>query len=217
MPITDHAKARYTTKKFDPSQRIDEATIEQLLSLLHNCPSSINSQPWHFILAASEQAKERVAKATEGPYAGNHQKVLDASHVLFLCARTSFDDAHLDGVLEQERRDGRIADDAALAATRKGRAFYLNLHRYALKDLQHWMEKQVYIALGFTLLGAATLGVDACPIEGFDPRILDTEFDLHTQGLTSVVMVALGYRAADDANATLPKSRLPVETLITRL
>ena len=54
-------------------------------------------------------------------------------------------------------------------------------------------------------------------IEGFDPQALDQELALNEKGLKSVVMVALGYRSAEDFNAKLPKSRLAAETVITAL
>ena len=79
------------------------------------------------------------------------------------------------------------------------------------------MEKQVYLAVGTLLLGAGALGIDACPMEGFDMRALDEELGLREKGLTSSVIVALGYRAADDFNARLPKSRMPLERIMTRI
>jgi nitroreductase/dihydropteridine reductase len=79
------------------------------------------------------------------------------------------------------------------------------------------MEKQVYLAAGTLLLGAGALGVDATPMEGFDARVLDAELGLRERGLTSVLLVALGYRGEGDFNARLPKSRLPRETLFTAL
>lgn len=216
MNIADIAARRYTTKVFDAGRRIPAPQMEQLESLLRLAPSSINSQPWHFFIAGSEEGRARVAKAASGPYGANGQKIRDASHVVVLCARTDFGDKHLEHILAQEERDGRFANAEAKEATGRGRGFYVNLHRER-QDTQHWMEKQVYIALGTLLFGAAALEIDACPMEGFDPVILDEELGLHEKGLTSVVLTALGYRAGDDFNASLPKSRFPEDELITRL
>ena len=82
-------------------------------------------------------------------------------------------------------------------------------------DLPAWLERQLYIALGQVLLGAALLGLDACPIEGFDTAVMDAALDLPQQGLRSVVAVALGWRSADDFNASLPKSRLSPQQVFT--
>lgn len=46
---------------------------------------------------------------------------------------------------------------------------------------------------------------------------LDEELGLRAQGLTSSVLVALGYRSGEDFNAGLPKSLLPAERVITHL
>lgn len=217
MDITRIATTRYTTKAYDPSKRIDDALMEQLQTLLHYAPSSVNSQPWHFVIAGSDEAKARIARATTGPYSGNEQKVLNASHVVVLCARTELDDAHLERVLEQEERDGRFKTPEAKVMQTRGRGFYVNLHRNELHDTQQWMEKQVYLALGTLLLGAATLAIDATPIEGFDRAVLDDALGLRERGLHSVVLAALGYRSGDDFNAALPKSRLPADALFTLL
>jgi nitroreductase/dihydropteridine reductase len=218
MDIARIALNRHTCKAYDPTRKIPAAQVEQLKTLLRYSPSSINSQPWHFTIAASEAGKARIARAAQqGPYAANSPKILNASHVVVFCARTTMDDAHLASLLEQEEADGRYPTPEAKAAQSKGRSFYTGLHRYESKDTQHWMEKQVYLALGTLLLGAAALEIDATPIEGFDPHILNEELGLREQGLTSVVIAALGYRSAEDFNAKLPKSRFPMEQVISEL
>ncbi|MDQ5880754.1 MAG: nitroreductase / dihydropteridine reductase [Pseudomonadota bacterium] len=217
MNIAQIAQARYTTKAFDPERKIPEAVVEQLCAVLRNAPSSVNSQPWHFIVAASPEAKLRVAKATQGGFTYNEPKLRNASHVIVLCGRTRLNDAHLDAVIAQENSDGRFATPEAMATQDKTRRFYVNLHQNEMKDDRAWIERQVYIALGGLLLAAGAVNVDACPMEGFDAAVLDAELGLAEKGLTSVVLVALGYRGADDFNARLPKSRLAEEVLFTRL
>lgn len=217
MDIAKIATSRYTTKAYDPHKRIGAAQMEQLKTLLRFSPSSVNSQPWHFVIVESSDTKAKLATATTGPYGGNEQKVLNASHVVVLCARSELDDAHLERVLLQEENDGRFKTDDAKAMQIRGRGFYVNLHRNDLHDTQHWMEKQVYLSLGTLLFGAAALGIDATPIEGFDRKVMDEVLGLSERGLRSVVMAALGYRSDDDFNADLPKSRLPQDAIFTLL
>ncbi len=217
MNITQYAKTRYTTKAFDGSKKIPAETLEEIRNLLRHAPSSVNSQPWHFVIAGTDLGKARVAKATQPGYAYNEGKILNASHVVVLCARTDFDEAHLNALLEQEDKDGRFATPEAKAGQHTARSFYVNLHRLDLKDAQDWAEKQVYLALGTLLLGASTLGVDACPMEGFDRATLDQELGLTAQGLTAVVLVGLGYRSSEDFNAKLPKSRLSADCIFTAI
>lgn len=217
MNIVQHAQQRYTTKAFDPTRKIPPEQIAQIRTLLRHAPSSVNAQPWHFIVASSDEAKARIAQATQPGYAYNEAKIKHASHVIVFCARSDLDAAHLARLLDQEERDGRFATPAAKEGQHTARSFYVDLHRFDQKDVQHWMAKQVYLALGTALLGAATLGLDACPMEGFDARILDEVLGLRPQGLTSLVILSLGYRSPDDFNARQPKSRLPETALFTEL
>jgi nitroreductase/dihydropteridine reductase len=206
---------RYTTKAYDTSRKIPQGQIDGLLEALRQSPSSVNAQPWHFIIASDDAGKARIAKAAQGAYGYNVPKVMDASHVIVFAAATDITAAHLEAVLRQEDRDGRFHVAGAKEGQAKGRQSFIDLHRYEQKDLQHWMEKQVYLALGTVMLGAATLGIDSTPMEGFDPRALDAELGLRERGYTSVVLLSLGYHAEKDFNARLPKSRLPRADVMT--
>lgn len=217
MNIARIATTRHTTKAFDPARKIPAETFAQLETLLRFAPSSVNSQPWHFVIADNEAGKSRIAKAAQGGYAYNEAKIRNASHLVVFCVRQELDDRHLLAILDQEDADGRFVSPEAKAGQHKSRSFYADLHRHELKDARSWMEKQLYLAFGTLLLGAATLDIDTCPMEGFDVAILDEELGLSARGLTSVVIAALGYHGDDDFNAKLPKSRLPADVLITRI
>ncbi|BDM65507.1 oxygen-insensitive NAD(P)H-dependent nitroreductase NfsB [Shewanella sp. NFH-SH190041] len=216
IDIAALAKSRYTTKAFDPAKAISAADIAQLKTLLQYSPSSVNSQPWHFFLAGSPQGKQTLAKATE-KFSFNTEKILNASHVVVLCRRTDIDNNYLTELIEQEAADGRIPDDTVKNTIMGARQYFVGLHQNQLHDMESWMDKQVYLALGTLLLGAAARHIDACPIEGFDADILDEELALAEKGLHASVMVALGYRAEGDFNASLPKSRLPEAKIITEM
>ena len=217
MDLAKLATTRRTAKDFDPNGTIPEAVFDQLRVLLRHSPSSVNSQPWHFIVAASAAGKARLAVAAAGPYAYNAPKIRQASHVVVFCVRADMDDAHLAAILAQEQNDGRFPLAEDMEKQRKGRAAYVELHLRIRQDVPQWMEKQVYLALGALLLGAAALGLDACPMEGFDAHLLDAELGLAARGLRAVALVALGVSGSGDWNVALPKSRLPAESLFTDL
>jgi nitroreductase/dihydropteridine reductase len=215
MDIVQTARRRHTVKAFDRTRKIPRAIVEQLRELLRLAPSSVNAQPWHFVIASTEEGKERIARSTEAGFPYNTVKVRDASHVIVLATRAAVDEVHYEAILVQEERDGRFVNDAAKSAQRDGRAAFTDLHRFAHKDVPLWYEKQTYLALGTLLLGAASLDVDATPMEGFNAEVLDKELGLRTCGYTSTVIVALGYAGDDDFNAKLPKSRLADEVVFT--
>lgn len=217
MNLVEVAQTRYATKKFDASKRIPDEVFDQIKALLRLSPSSVNSQPWHFVIAETSESRKRMSQGTQGVYSANEPKVLDASHVILFCAKTDMDDNYLLHLLESEDKDGRFPSPENKEMVKKVRAFYADLHRKDLNDTQSWMEKQVYLNMGTILLGAGVLGVDAVPIEGVDVTALNEEFDLINQGYTAMTMMALGYRDEEDFNAALPKSRLPEEEIFTIL
>ena len=206
---------RYTTKSFDTSKKITSEDEENIKKLLQMSPSSINSQPWNFVIASSSEGKKRLSKGTAGFFSFNEPKVLNASHVVLFCAKTEINDEFLQHVTDKEDNDGRFAKEEFKNQNLGAKQLFTNIHKYDLKDAQHWMEKQVYLNIGNFLLGVATLGIDAVPMEGIDVKALDEEFGLREKGFTAIVMVCLGYRATDDFNAKLPKSRLEQEEIFT--
>jgi len=215
MTLNDAVARRHTVKAFEQGKSLPQDEIETLLNVLRNSPSSVNSQPWHFVVASTEAGREQIAASTDGAFAYNSPKVRNASHVIALCMRTDLDEAHLQNVLDQEDADGRYAKPESKANNDVVRRSYVDMHRYESRDVPQWMEKQVYLALGGLLLGAAMLGIDATPMEGFDQRALDQALGLREKGFTSVVLVSLGYRSDADFNAALPKSRLPRDEIFT--
>ncbi|HBQ49470.1 MAG TPA: oxygen-insensitive NAD(P)H nitroreductase [Hyphomonas atlantica] len=217
--ITCYAKKRHTTKAYDPNRRIPDETVEKLKELLRFSPSSTNIQPWHFVIASTQEGKARVAKATE-KYPFNRPSILNASHVVVFASRLAVDEDYLQHVLEQEDKDGRFDADKEThkPAMHGGRSLFVNLHKQDFKDVQHWMDKQVYLNLGQFLLGAAALGVDATPMEGIEIPVLDAEFGLREKGYSAVFVVPLGYHDPEqDYNASLPKSRLPYSDILTEV
>ena len=181
-------KSRYTTKHYS-GEKIPREKLEALLEVLRLSPSSVNSQPWHFFVASSDEAK---AKILIGP-------------------------EHLKALLEQELADGRYAGLPAGTDYDAGRRHFVDLHQKERRDGFAWETAQAYIAQGFLLMAAAAIGVDSTPIEGADFEMLDRILGLREKGLRSVVAVSLGVRRPNDSNASRPKSRLPREAVVTEI
>src|SRR5690606_11584187 len=76
--------------------------------------------------------------------------------------------------------------------------------------------KQAYIAFSQAIAAAAFEGVDATPLEGFDPEAVDQILGLREKGLRSAVLLPLGYRKTeDDWLVNLVKVRKSTEDLVT--
>ena len=215
MNIAELVRSRHTCKAYDPQRPLSEEQLAQLQEILRYSPSSVNSQPWHFFLITSVEGKAKlVPTLTEH----NMEKVRSAPLTVVIATKTELDDDHLQGLLAQEDLDGRFGgNEEAKKGADGARRYYVGLNSTSAQKQQEWMARQAYIALGFLLMGAATLELDATPIEGFFPEKLDAALGLTELGLKSVVVASVGYGSEQDFNAALPKSRLPAEQVLTRL
>lgn len=214
MNIVEISQKRYTTKHYDKTKKIPQDKIEQLLTVLRNSPSSVNSQPWHFYVIDNEAAKNKILPAIAD---FNQPRVTGSSHTIVFCIKTPLDEAHLVNLLNQEEKDGRLPSAELKASQDQGRRYFVNLNSKTPESQKCWEGKQAYIALGQLLFAAAAIGVDSTAIEGYDSAKMDEILDLKSKGLKSIVVATLGYRAQDDGNAHRPKSRLPKDQIFTFL
>ncbi len=158
-----------------------------------------------------------MTKGTQGFFHFNEPKITNASAVILFCSKTDADEDYFKHIADIDDKNGRFPNEDIKNGFLGAVKAFADIHKYDLKDYQHWMEKQVYLNIGNFLLGLASLGIDATPMEGVDVKALDEEFGLRAKGFTSLVVVSLGYRAASDFNSTekTPKSRLPQSEIIT--
>lgn len=106
-------------------------------------------------------------------------------------------------------------EDAASGAADAGRRHFVGLHQVTQEELLSWETRQAYIAMGFLLWAAAERGIDSTCLEGLDMAKMDECLGLAEKGLRTVCAVSLGYRLPDDSNAARPKSRLPMDEVVT--
>ena len=205
---------KHLTRYFDGSKTIPEETLQQLLRFLRSTPSSANVQPNHFYVLATDEGKERLAANLGERFQDNAEKVLNASHVIILTTRADLPKEHLEAVFAKERADGRFPDPTKHDMWEFMTRDFIDIRNYGYKDVHHWMEKQTYMAMGMTMMAAAELGVEAMPMEGFDPTSVDKAFKIRETGHTTTVLLALGYPDPAKVYAT-PISRFDADQLFT--
>lgn len=213
MSMLDLARTRYTTKHYDASRRVSEEDMAALTEVLRLSPSSVNAQPWHFFVTGTEEGKARIMPAILD---FNRPRVAEASHLVVFAVKKSIDEAYFQRLLAQELADGRIKTEDIASGVDAGRRHFVGIHSTSEEALVDWEARQAYIAMGFLLAAAAEKGIDSTCLEGIDAEKMDEILGLSEKGLRTVVAVSLGYRSASDANATRPKSRLPLDEVVTR-
>jgi nitroreductase len=199
---------RYATKKFDPSRKISPADWQTLEYALVHAPSSFGLQPWHFVVVTDPAVRAKLRSVS-----WNQAQITDASHLVVFTVKKNL------GAADVERYLSRIAEvrGITLESLAGHKQMMLGSLNRAVEEVHNWATRQVYIALGFFLSAAALVGIDACPMEGFQPDKYDEILGLTARGYGSVVLGAAGYRAADDPYLALPKVRFKAEDVITHV
>jgi nitroreductase len=200
---------RYATKRFDPSFRIPAETWSALEAALVLAPSSYGLQPWHFVVVTDPAVRARLSEAS-----WNQPQVRECSHLVVFALRTGLDIGHVARHVERIAAL-RAKPRESLAAYEK--ALLAHVARPAPFDIDEWSRRQVYLALGCFLTAAALLGVDACPMEGFEPARYDEILGLTAHGFAAVVVAAAGRRSSADAYASLAKVRFEPSELVSRV
>ncbi len=200
---------RYATKAYDPAKKVsdaDWATIEEAISL---APSSFGIQPYKFIVITDPANREKLKPAAYGQTA-----ITDASHLVAFAYKKTLSDGDIEHFVE------RIA--VVRGAPRETLLDYENVMKGSAKKavdggyIETWNSRQVYIAIGFLLYTAALLGIDATPMEGFDPAQFNEILGLTDYSVTA--LAAVGYRdAPSDWLEPLAKVRKPDHEIIQRI
>ena len=204
--MNDHLNWRYATKKFDPLKNIPKEDFAQLLEVLRLAPSSYGLQPWKFVVVKNPELRKKLRSN-----AWDQPQITDADMLIVFCALKNLDARYIKHYVESLAKV-RGVDVETLSS-------YEQMMMGILKSrnpdaVSQWMKHQVYIALGLFLGECAHRRIDACPMEGFDSKKFDEILDLSKEGLESVVLCAVGYRALDDLFACLPKVRFCKEEII---
>ena len=213
MDFLDISKQRYTTKHYDPTRKISDKDMKDLLEVLRLAPSAVNIQPWHFYVGSTKKAKEKILPAIPD---FNIPRIQDCSHFVVLCAKNKITDQELTAITQKEDQDGRYPKKEIRDTVDSHRKIFAHMHEEQ-GDFAQWTAKQTYIAMTALLYAAASKDIDSTPIEGMDFEKTDEILNLKNKNLKSVMIVALGYRAGNDSNADRPKSRLSYDEVISSI
>lgn len=208
--VLEKLKWRYATKKMDPSKQVAPDKVERILESIRLAPTSSGLQPYEVIVVTNPEVREKIK-----PIAWNQSQITDGSHLLVFAAWDNYTADRINSMFDLV--------NAERGSTSEGWENYrkMLLGTYVPRDPQVNFEhaaRQAYIGLGIALTAAAFEGVDATPMEGFEPAKLDEILGLRERGLRSVAIMPLGYREADkDWLVNLKKVRRARENFITEV
>ena len=201
---------RYATKKMDPSKTVPEDKVERIVEAARLAPTSSGLQPFEVFVVTNPEVRAKIREI-----AWNQAQVTDGSHLLVFAAWDNYTAERINEMFDLVNEERNF--------TNEGWENYrqMLLNTYPARDAQVNFEhaaRQAYIAFGLSIAQAAFEGVDATPMEGFDPAKLDEILGLREKGLRSVTILPLGYRQAEgDWLVNLKKVRRARDKFVTEI
>ena len=215
-PIIEDLLWRYTTKKYDPSKKLSQEDKAILFEAMRLSASSINSQPWRFVVIESDEAKERMSNTFKNKYQFNQPHVFDSSQIILLAHNPQYTRDDYAKVVDKGIKDNRTKPEDREAAF--GGFIFAETNTDSNGDTSKWTKAQTYLALGNTLHTLARLKIDSTPLEGIDEELVNEEFSKELEGYHCDVALAIGYHhPTEDFNSKLPKSRLALSQVFVTI
>jgi len=202
----DFSKAmdfRHACKIFDENKKINEVDMHYILEAGRKSPSSFGMEAWKFLVITNEELKAKLR-----PFCWDQVQVTSCSHLVIVLA--GIESVKVEsGEVEKRFRRREMPQESL--------DFYMDIYAKHLEktlstdeNIYHWTSKQSYIALGNMMTAAAFIGIDSCPIEGFEKENLETVLDLDTRKYQVAVVVPFGYRLNEQSS----QLRLPFDEVV---
>lgn len=177
LSVPDAIQARHAVRAYT-DEPVPDADVDRILTLTGLAPSAFNAQPWRFVVVRDADTRLRLKEAANG------QVQVGAAPVL-LVLYTDMADVldHVDEVIHPDLPEARRAGTIATFARVFGGK--------TVAEREAWAAEQTYIALGFLLLAAQSLGYATSPMAGFDPAKVKAVLGLPEHARVPA-MVAMG-------------------------
>lgn len=206
MDNIDALKWRYATKKFDNEKLLSPQKVEVLKNAFNLTATSYGLQPIKLVVVQDKNLQEKLVS-----FSMNQKQIATASHVLIICIEKGIDKEFIEQYFNRVHKI-RATPKEVLSPFKD----YLigDFQNKPVDEIKLWATNQAYLALGTLMTICATEAIDACPMEGFEPENYDKLLGLDSLNLQSVLVLPVGYRAADDVFSEFKKVRRPLSDVI---
>ena len=180
-PVIDDLNFRYACKKYDAAKRIPADKMAIIKEAMRLSPSSVNSQPWKFIIIESDEAKQRFHDTFANKFEFNQPHATEASHIILFAYNPYFTEKQYKKVVDAEVKSGHLPADKYDEMMGKG-MFFAGLNTDETGFNGSWTKAQTYLALGNTMHTVARLGLESTPMEGVDSELIGEIFKEELNG-----------------------------------
>ncbi|MEO5343532.1 MAG: NAD(P)H-dependent oxidoreductase [Gammaproteobacteria bacterium SHHR-1] len=205
-PVLKALEFRHACKQFDPERQIPRAELEEIMECARLSPSSFGMEPWRFLVIRDTAMRQRLR-----PACWNQAQITDCSDLVAIVTKPEAVRPDTDYVraLFNRRQLSAEAEAAYLERYRN----HMHAEVEPFMSYHAWASKQCYIALGNLMTAAAAVGIDSCPMEGFEKTAVEQALGLDTDLYQIAALLALGYRAGEQS----PRLRLSREQVVEYL
>ena len=197
MEFKELLMARYATKKFD-GKKIDEDKFDQVLDMICFSPSALNIQPWKIKVVTDEETKKKLSAASL-----DQAQITTCSHLLVFCALTDLP-GNVEKITTMMKGVGVPEENLKMFQN----VIDIFLSNYTSETGVVEAQHNVFIAATTAIYAAKSLGIDSCPMQGFNPEAYSEILDIPS-GLVPTILVPMGY----PADKQMPKMRFPKEDI----
>ncbi|MCB0481450.1 MAG: NAD(P)H-dependent oxidoreductase [Flavobacteriales bacterium] len=205
MYLTENLIWRYATKKYDTSKKVSEHDIHYIKEAVQLTASSYGLQPFKVLEIKNPELREELK-----PLAWNQSQITDASHLFVFCNAIEVTDQDVDDLMQLRAQTNDIPLEKLSGY---GNFVKGKLKEKSAVEMFHWTAKQAYIALSTALNACAEQKIDSSPMEGFESDDINKKLGLNEIGLNACVLLAVGYRHADDRAQNAKKVRKPIDVI----
>ncbi|WP_031425525.1 NAD(P)H-dependent oxidoreductase [Flavimarina sp. Hel_I_48] len=206
MNIIDSLQWRYATKKFDDARQIPQDKLDIITQAFNLTATSYGLQPVRLLVVQDKKLQEELVAQAMG-----QRQVVDASCVLVFCIEKNVKSPYVHEYFDNVKST-RDTPEKTLAPFREMLADKFDSQ--TKEETRNWAINQAYLAMGNLMTVCALEGIDACPMEGFEPDGFDKMLELDVLNISSILIMPIGYRAEDDMFSKFEKVRRSVEDTV---
>jgi nitroreductase len=186
---------RHSVKEFDKDYKIEREEMLQILEEATKAPSSVNLQPWRFVIVESEEGKDKLR-----PIIKFNTKQNDSSSAMILIFGDMKCYEKTDEIYSQAVEAGYMNEDDKNKSVELFNQGYKSLSKEEMNDV---VKIDSSLAAMQLMLVARAHGYDTNPIGGFEKDQLAEAFGLDPNRYVPVIIVAIG--KADHAGHKSPR------------
>lgn len=192
---------RRSIRNYDPTVKISREEMAEILEEASLAPSSVNLQPWRFVVIDSKEGKETLA-----PLAKFNQRQVETSAAVIAVFVDMKSEVFIEEIYDTAVEKGYMPAEVRDQQVPSIKGYFENMTFEQKKEMNLIDAGLVSMQL---MLAARAHGYDTNPIGGYEKDRIAEAFDLDKERYYPVMLISIG-KAADKGYKSV---RLPVEEI----